>query len=288
MAPELEGRVAIVTGGARGIGAAIARCLAEGGARIGVIDLSGEVAAETCRELPGEAMSVVADASQEDAMSAAVAEVVERFGRLDVMVNNAGAAAGEIDLADMATLGGSAGVPPITNLTQESWDQTVANNLRTTFVGSKAAIPHLEAAGGGSIVNIASIAGLRPSPNLPAYGAAKAAVIHLTRTLAVELAPKDIRVNVICPGLLYTRAWEMLATSMKSSIPELAERTPREIFQYVVEMQTPLGREQTPEDIGRLTAFLVSDAARNITGQDVSVDGGITLAGGLSTLGARR
>ena len=116
---NLEGQVAVITGGARGIGAAIAQCFSEAGARVGIVDLSGEVAERTCQELPGEALSVVADASEEDAMASAVGQVAEHFGRLDVMVNNAGAAAGELNLSDFASMQSEGSVPPITNMTQE-------------------------------------------------------------------------------------------------------------------------------------------------------------------------
>ena len=142
---------------------------------------------------------------------------------------------------------------------------------------TKAALPHLKARGGGAIVNIASIAGLVGSPRLPAYAAAKAGVISLTKSLALEYAPHDIRVNAICPGFLWTRAWEGLAAAIKRSTPEYASLDSRGVFLEVVKRGVPLGREQTPEDIGQLAAFLVSDAARNITGQWVAVDGGITL-----------
>jgi NAD(P)-dependent dehydrogenase (short-subunit alcohol dehydrogenase family) len=119
-----------------------------------------------------------------------------------------------------------------------------------------------------------------PSPTLPAYGAAKAAVIHLTRTLALDLGPDAIRVNVICPGLLWTRAWEGLSALMKATVPEYHEVEPRDIFLDVVKQSVPLGREQTPEDIGKLVVFLTSDDACNITGQELAVDGGITLTVG--------
>ena len=110
--------------------------------------------------------------------------------------------------------------------------------------------------------------------------AAKAGVVHLTRTLALELGPHAIRVNAICPGFLWTRAWEGLATLMQATVPAFAELEPRDIFLEVVKRQVPLGREQTPEDIGKLVAFLASDDACNITGQEIKVDGGITLKGG--------
>lgn len=111
---------------------------------------------------------------------------------------------------------------------------------------------------------------------LPAYGAAKAGVVHLTKTLAMELAPRRIRVNCICPGLLWTRAWELLTTQMQSNQPELANMSLRQIFEATVAEMTPLGGEQTPEDIGNLAVFYASDDARMITGQVVAVDGGIS------------
>jgi NAD(P)-dependent dehydrogenase (short-subunit alcohol dehydrogenase family) len=161
-------------------------------------------------------------------------------------------------------------------MSDEAWDTQLVSNLRTAFASSAAVSPHLER--GGSIVNIASIAALGPTPQLPAYGAAKAGVVHLTRTLAIELAPRRIRVNCICPGLLWTRAWEMLAARMKGRRPEFANMTERQVFEAIVAQQTPLGGEQTPEDIGNLAVFYASDRARMITGQVVAVDGGISVA----------
>ena len=163
-------------------------------------------------------------------------------------------------------------------MSDEGWDEQLRYNLRTTFSSTNAAIPHLSE--GGSIVNIASIAGLGPAVDLPAYGAAKAGVIHLTKSLALELSPRRIRVNCICPGFLWTRAWELLSTRMKESNKELANMSTRQIFEMVVANGVPLGGEQTPEDIGNLAVFYSSEEARMITGQAVAVDGGITLKGG--------
>ncbi|MGH7897457.1 MAG: SDR family NAD(P)-dependent oxidoreductase [Candidatus Binatia bacterium] len=271
---KLTGKVAAVTGGARGIGAGIARCLAAEGARLALIDVDGAEAEKTAASLGVEAIAVATDVAGETSAAEAVAKIVARFGGLDVFVNNAGAGKG--DPRDLSGLGS-----PFTNISQDGWDGQLENNLRTTFAGCKAAIPELEKRGGGSIVNIASIAGLLAVPALPAYGAAKAGVISLSRSLALELAPKNIRVNAICPGFLWTRAWEMLATLMKMTVAEYAELEPRDVFLDQVKRGVPLGREQTPEDIGKLTAFLCSDDAKNITGQAISVDGGITLKVGV-------
>lgn len=200
--------------------------------------------------------------------------VVEQLGGLDIFVNNAGAGRGPLDLNTTRPTGGGGRVE---DMAPDSWDEQLAQNLRSTFLGTKAAVPHLRARGGGSIVNIASIAGLGASPTLPAYAAAKAGVISLTKSSALEYAAANIRVNAICPGFLWTRAWEGLATGMKMAVPQYRDREPREIFLEVVKNGVPLGREQTPEDIGHLAAFLSSPAGWNITGQAISVDGGITL-----------
>jgi NAD(P)-dependent dehydrogenase (short-subunit alcohol dehydrogenase family) len=265
---RLKNKVAVVTGGARGIGAGIARCLAAEGAHVGIIDLDAAAAAETAAGLAVEALGVGADVSQEREVLAAVEAIGARFGRLDVLANNAGGGG-----AHAATSIGN----PFTNVDQAGWDDTLAVNLRTVFAATKAAIPHLKKAGGGAIVNIASIAGLIPSVFIPAYGAAKAGVIGLTRTLAAELGPHNIRVNAICPGYVWTRAWETMAAGMKMLNPHYAAMEPRDIFLSVVSQGTLLGREQTPEDIGKLTVFLSSDDAVNITGQVIAVDGGVTL-----------
>lgn len=268
---RLQDRVAIVTGGARGIGAGIGRALAAEGARVAVVDLDEEQATATAAELGGGAIALRADLAEEADVAALVEKVISRFGRLDFMVNNAGAGRAPVETST-ENYGAAVGL-----LDQRSWDEQLAQNLRTTFLGTRAATPALKQAGGGCIVNIASIAGLVASPTLPAYAAAKAGVISFTRTTALDLAASNIRVNAICPGLLWTRAWEGLSAGMKQHVPAFANMEPRDIFLDVVRRSVPLGREQTPDDIGKLTAFLCSDDAQNITGQVISVDGGITL-----------
>jgi NAD(P)-dependent dehydrogenase (short-subunit alcohol dehydrogenase family) len=270
----LRGKTAIVTGGARGIGAGIARVLASQGARVAVLDLDSAEAEKTAAALASPGMAVACDVAIEADTAKAVRSVVDSFGGLDIVVNNAGVGRGPSDpnvpRATLGSLGSAA-------LASAQWDEYLSQNLKTTFVTTSAAFAHLKARGGGAIVNIASIAGLVASPRLPAYAAAKAGVISLTKTLALEYAPHDIRVNAICPGFLWTRAWEGLAGALRLSVPEYAALDARGVFLEVVKRGVPLGREQTPEDIGQLTAFLVSDAARNITGQWIAVDGGITL-----------
>ncbi|MCC7089956.1 MAG: SDR family oxidoreductase [Dehalococcoidia bacterium] len=271
---HLEGKVAVVTGGARGIGAGIARVMAREGAHVAILDLDGEQAAATAKELPTASTGTACDVILEGQLAEAVRQVVERFGGIDIFVNNAGAGRGPLDLNTTRPTGGGGRVE---EMAAEAWDEQLAQNLRSTFLGTQVAVPHLRARGGGSIVNIASIAGLGASPTLPAYAAAKAGVISLTKSTALEYAPLNVRVNAICPGFLWTRAWEGLATGMKMAVPQYADKEPREIFLEVVKNGVPLRREQTPEDIGELAAFLSSAAGHNITGQAIAVDGGITL-----------
>ncbi|GIW13749.1 MAG: short-chain dehydrogenase [Tepidiforma sp.] len=270
----LEGKTAVVTGGARGIGAGIATVMARQGARVAILDLDGDQAAATAAALPLPGLGLACDVILEPPLQEALRRVAAALGGIDIMVNNAGAGRGPIDLD---ALPASAGGGRVESMPPEAWDEQLAQNLRSTFLGTKAALPYLKQRGGGAIINIASIAGLQAAPTLPAYAAAKAGVISLTKSCALEYAPFDIRVNAICPGFLWTRAWEGMAAMMQRTVPQFAGKTPREIFLEVVKSGVPLGREQTPEDIGELAAFLASPAARNITGQAISVDGGITL-----------
>lgn len=268
---SLKDKVVLITGAGRGIGAGIAACFAAKGARVVITDLDQGLVDAAAAALDTDALGLVCDASSQVEMAAAIDQVVERFGGLDILVNNAGVGGLNVEYQEFAT------ESALLSMTDEGWDEQLRYNLRTNFASSNAAIPRMR--DGGSIINVASIAGLSPSPSLPAYGAAKAGVIHLTKTLAIELAPRKIRVNCICPGLLWTRAWELLSARMKESNQDLAELTPRQIFEFVVAQSTPLQGEQTPEDIGNLAVFYCSDEARMITGQVVAVDGGISLQG---------
>ena len=268
---QLEGKVAVVTGAARGIGLGIARCLADEGAKVAIIDLDGAEAEKAAKGLHADGIGLAADASRDADMAAATERIAAHFGGIDFFVNNAGGLRSDRP-EGLASIGN-----PFTRITEAGWDEQLQTNLRTTFAGCKAAIPHLQQRGGGAIVNIASIAGLMPMVPSPAYGAAKAGVISLTRSLALEFGSKRIRVNAICPGLLWTRAWETMATMMKKSVPAFSALEPRQIFLEHVKKLVPLGAEQTPEDIGLLTAFLCGPGGRNITGQAITLDGGQTL-----------
>src|SRR5690606_33129232 len=240
------------------------------------LDLDGDEARKTAATLGENNLGLGADVAETRDAAAAIDEVVAKLGGIDILVNNAG---GGRDIGSAPPREGLGDLQGIEGHDQDRWDEQLATNLRTTFATTRAAIPHLKARGSGSIVNIASIAGLMPSTTITAYAAAKAGVISLTRSMALEYAPFDIRANAICPGFLWTRAWEALARGMQQRVPQMAGLEPRDIFLQVVERGVPLRREQTPEDIGHLAAFLCSPQAQNITGQVISVDGGITLRG---------
>jgi 3-oxoacyl-[acyl-carrier protein] reductase len=268
---NLKNKVVVVTGAGfpNGIGAGIARCFANEKARVIITDLKGAPIGETAAAMPGDVKGIIADASSQEAMGKAADQIIKQYGCIDVLVNNAGVGDPQppVDLPNGQLLNPT--------MTDQIWDMQLVSNLRTTFASSVAVTPKMK--DGGCIVNIASIAGLGPSVTLPAYGAAKAGVVHLTKTHASQFAPRRIRVNCICPGLLWTRAWEMLTATMKENDPNLANVSQREIFEGVVAQLTPLGGEQTPEDIGNLAVFFASDKARMITGAVVAVDGGISL-----------
>jgi NAD(P)-dependent dehydrogenase (short-subunit alcohol dehydrogenase family) len=268
---NVENKVVVITGAGfpNGIGIGIARCFANENARVIITDLKGAPLDETAAGIPGDVKGIIADAASQEAMGKTADQIIEQYGRIDVLVNNAGVGdpVPPVDLPEEQFLDPA--------MSDEIWDMQLVANLRTTFASSSAVAPKME--DGGSIVNIASIAALGPSVTLAAYGAAKAGVVHLTKTHASQFAPRRIRVNCICPGLLWTRAWEMITATMKENDPSLADTSQREIFEGVVAQLTPLGGEQTPEDIGNLAVFLASDRARMITGAAVAVDGGISL-----------
>ncbi len=266
---SLENKVVLVTGAGRGIGAGIAKCFAQHGAKVAVTDLSQELADSSAAALDTQSMGIVADAANQNSMAEAIDLVASKLGQLDILVNNAGIGGLNVEAQELSPASAFLG------LSDDNWDEQLHYNLRTAFSSTHAAISRIR--DGGSIINIASIAALSPTPMLPAYGAAKAAVAHLTRTLAVDLASRKIRVNCICPGIIWTRAWELLADGMKARQSEFANMSQRQIFEVVIENAAPLGEEQTPEDIGNLAVFFASDQARQITGQVVAVDGGISL-----------
>lgn len=256
MSKRLTGRVAVVTGGGNGIGRATALRLVAEGARVVVADLNEETGAETVRLIEadggaGAARFVRADVTAEADVERAVGLATEAFGRLDLVFNNAGIA-------------GAFG--PITHLRVEDFDFTMAVLVRGVFLGMKHGARAIKARGGeGVIVNTASVAGLSGGEAPQAYSAAKAAVINLTRAVAVELAPDRIRVNALCPGGINT--------------PLLHRGDPEGMAARLAAAQ-PWPEHGRPEDIAGAVAWLASDDGRFVTGAAIVIDGGLTAAGG--------
>jgi NAD(P)-dependent dehydrogenase (short-subunit alcohol dehydrogenase family) len=249
---SLDGRVAIITGAATGIGRASAILFAEAGARLLLADNRQpelEATAEQVRQLGGEAATVAADLALPEACAAVVKAAVQAYGRLDVLFNNAG--------VGTMVVGGTVESIPL-----KLWDLAQDVNVRAMYLISQAAIPHLRAAGGGAIVNTASVSAFRGSRERPshAYAASKGAVLALTRAMAASYGRDRIRVNAICPGPIRTR----LTADMIDRV-EQAARAGTGI---------PIGRAGEPEDIANCALFLASDLASFITGTHVVVDGG--------------
>ncbi|SES93182.1 glucose 1-dehydrogenase [Paracoccus homiensis] len=242
---RLQDKVAIVTGGGSGFGAGIARKFAAEGARVVVADINGEAAAGIADQLGG--MAVQADVSDADSVRAMVADVTQRFGRIDIMVNNAG----------VTHLPG-----PMEEITEDDFDRVMAVNCKSIYLIAREIVPLMKQAGTGAIVNVASTAGVSPRPNLNWYNASKGWLITATKAMAVELAPFGIRVNALNPVAGET---PLLKSFMGQDTPEIRAK-----FLSTI----PIGRFSTPEDMGNAACFLASDEASMITGVAMEVDGG--------------
>ena len=256
---RIADRTALVTGAARGIGlAAAARFLADGW-RVALLDIDGPAVEAAAKRLghPAATLVIVADVSEPEAVATAVAHTVERFGRLDALVNNAGVAV----------------FKPLLETTFAEWSRVLAVNLSGPFLCTQAAAPAMAAGGGGAIVNVTSISGIRASTLRVAYGTSKAGLAHLTKQQAVELAQFGIRVNAVAPG--------PVDTAMAKAVHSPAIRAD---YHDAI----PLDRYGLEEELAQMIVFLCSEGASYVTGQVIAVDGGFEAAGiGLPTLRRR-
>ena len=251
---RLASRVALITGAGSGIGRAAATMFAAEGASVSVLDRSETAANETVeliRADGGTAVAVIADVTVAADVEAAVARAVSDFGHLDILFNNAG----------VDSFGS------IADATEDDWDRVFAVNVKGTFLMSKAVIPHL-ASSAGVIINQGSVAALVGIPNLAAYCAAKGAVVSLTRSMAVDLAAMGIRVNVICPGTVYTPLIEPLIRARGQG--DFDAGLALTVAKY------PIGRLGTAEEIASVALFLASGEASFLTGSVIAADGGMT------------
>lgn len=249
--PDLSGKVAIVTGGAQGIGRGIVHVLADYHADVVFNDIDTAAAAQTVREChgaSGETLYVPGDVRNEADVKRLVEETIARHGRIDAVINNA------------ATIL----VESMEEGTVETWDQLFQVNVRSIFLTSKHALPYMKRQGGGSIVNVGSVSSLIGQQNTPAYCATKGAVLMLTKAMALDYAAHAIRVNCLCPGITDTPMLERHMSHCENPAEELAARVRR----------VPTGKLMAPRDLGESAAFLVSSAAAQVTGTTIVVDGG--------------
>ncbi len=254
---RLNGKAAFITGGASGFGRAAALRFAREGAKVGLLDIaeaSGHATARAVEQAGGEAIFVPADVRDEPSVRAAIDAAADRFGRLDILFNNAGRPSPHRQT-------------PIEDVPAEDWDGILDINLKGMFHAAKAAVPHMRRSGGGAIVNTASFAGL-VAIGAVSYAASKGGLIAFTRTLASQLAPAGIRVNAVAPG--YTNVFTAEGDAVRRSEEDRRRQTAN------MAEQIPLGRVGTADDIVNAVLYLASDEASFVTGHVLVVDGGYT------------
>jgi NAD(P)-dependent dehydrogenase (short-subunit alcohol dehydrogenase family) len=261
--PELDDRIAVVTGAGSGIGRGIALVLAQRGADIVVSDIdlaAAEVVADEVRSSGRNALAVQADVTDRESTDTLALTAIAGYGNIDILVNNAG-------------VGGASGWWQRSSPSPEDWEAAYDVNVIGIVNTTSSFQDHLSERRSGRIINIASGAGRRGTGGFAHYSASKAAAINVSQGFALKLAEFNINVNCICPGLLWTPLWEKLAERERIKSGETV-LTGRQVFDQRLEASTPLGREQTPEDVGKLAAFLASDRSKNITGQSINLNGG--------------
>jgi meso-butanediol dehydrogenase / (S,S)-butanediol dehydrogenase / diacetyl reductase len=251
---ELVGRVALVTGAGSGIGEGIARILAREGAELVLTDLDVARTERVASALGAAALAH--DVTRWESCADVVSRVLADKGRIDVLVNNAGVSKSV----------------PFDELDEAEWDRVNDVNAKGVFLTTRAVVSHMIERRAGSIINISSMVGKEAIPLFVHYCASKFAVIGLTQGLAKELAPYDVRVNAVCPGVVRTPLWDPLLTQLAESKDISREQAWQEFVDGI-----PLGRPQEPQDVGEVVSFLASDRARNMTGQGVNVTGGMQL-----------
>ena len=248
---QLQGKVALITGGASGFGAEIVRMFAREGAKVVNMDLNGEGAKKIAAEAGNGAIAVAGDVTKGADIDAAVKAAVDTFGRLDIVVNNAGWTHRN---------------KPIMDVSEDEFDRVYAINVKSIFLMTRACVPVMRKQGGGNIINVGSTAGIRPRPGLTWYNSTKGAVNLVSKSMAVELAPDKIRVNCIAPVIGETALLESFM-----GVPD----TPENRAKFLATI--PLGRMSRPEDIARACLYLASDLSDFVTGVILPVDGGRTV-----------
>lgn len=276
MLGDLAGRVAFVTGASQGIGRSMCIVMAEQGADIVLADIATKGAIEVAREVEQrgrKALVAQVDVGERASVKSAVKRALDEFGHIDIMVNNASIVSASHRKATEDGLD-----------TDEDWQMVLRVNVLGVVHCCEAVIPHMKERRYGKIINLGSVAAHASRPphtkgiGLPnAYPVSKAAVLRYTKALVHQLAPFNINVNAICPSMVWTPTSRGQIEEMIRSRRDLAGRDPHDLYVEVRHPEIPLGREQTPEDIARMAAFLASDDARNVTGQCIHVDGGMIL-----------
>ena len=249
----LTKKVAVITGAARGIGKAIAQAFAAAGAKVAIADIDLDAAQETARHIGNAAIAVDVDVTSKPSADAMIEDAENTLGPIDILVNNAGVSY----------------ITAFLECSQELWDKTININLKGTFNCSQAAIARMLPRKNGVIINMSSQSGKSGNSHYAAYCASKFAIIGLTQSLAQEFAAQGIRVNALCPGVVFTPLWDGMITDYAQK----RNMTPDEVKPYF-RNKIPLGRLCTPQDVAEMAVFLASEKAAYITGQSINISGG--------------